>query len=138
MMLGWSHSRAGSVHRFTGTGCRGSSPTSQLASGSRRSPCCAAGLTRSPAAVAAVTTVQGLPWLLLGGGAGVIVDRVDRRRLMVMVDTARAVLIAALAVAVLVHSAGLVLIYLTGFLEQGLGAAQYRRRDLRAPPDRAG
>ena len=85
-------------------------------------PLLPAGLTRSPAAVAAVTTVQGLPWLLLGGGAGVIVDRVDRRRLMVMVDTARAVLIAALAVAVLVHSAGLVLIYLTGFLS-GAGSA---------------
>ncbi len=35
---------------------------------------------------------------------------------MVMVDTARAALIAALAVAVLVHSAWLALIYLAAFL----------------------
>jgi MFS family permease len=85
-------------------------------------PLLAAQLTRSPAAVAAVTTVQGLPWLLLGTGAGVVVDRVDRRRLMVMVDIARAAFILALAVAVLVHGAGLWLIYLTAFLS-GAGSA---------------
>jgi MFS family permease len=85
-------------------------------------PLLAAQLTRAPAAVAAVTTVQGLPWLLLGGAAGVVVDRVDRRRLMVMVDTARAALVAALAVAVLAHGAGLALIYLTAFLT-GAGSA---------------
>lgn len=51
-----------------------------------------------------------------------VVDRVDRRRLMVVVDTARAALIAALAAAVLVHSAGLALIYLTAFLA-GTGSA---------------
>src|SRR6516162_6947087 len=53
-------------------------------------PLLAAELTRSPAAVAAVTAVQGLPWLLLGSGLGVVVDRTDRRRLMVTVDLARA------------------------------------------------
>ena len=79
-------------------------------------PLLAAQLTRAPAAVAAVTAVQGVPWLLLGSGAGVVVDRVDRRRLMVLVDTARAAVVAALAVAVLFHSAGLVLIYMTAFL----------------------
>ena len=56
-------------------------------------PLLAVQLTRSPAAVAAVTAVQGLPWLLLGGGPGVVVDRTGRRRLMVTVDTARAVVI---------------------------------------------
>jgi len=85
-------------------------------------PLLAAQLTRSPAAVAAVTAVQGLPWLLLGTGAGVIVDRVDRRRLMVTVDIARAALIAALAAAVLAHAAGLALIYLTAF-GTGVGSA---------------
>lgn len=79
-------------------------------------PLLAAHLTRAPAAVAAVTAVQGLPWLLIGVGAGVIADRADRRRLMVTADAARAALVAALAAAVLVHQAGLVLIYLTAFL----------------------
>src|SRR5271156_6758443 len=53
-------------------------------------PLLAAHLTRAPIAVAAVTAVQGLPWLLLGGGLGVVVDRTDRRRLMVAVGGARA------------------------------------------------
>jgi MFS family permease len=78
-------------------------------------PLLAAQLTRAPAAVAAVTAVQGLPWLLFGSGAGVLVDRVDRRRLLVLVDTARAAVIVVLAVAVLAHSAGLVLIYVIAF-----------------------
>ena len=85
-------------------------------------PLLAAELTRSPAAVAAVTAVQGLPWLLLGGGLGVVVDRTDRRRLMVTVDTARAAVIVALAAAILAHSAGLWLIYLTAFVT-GAGSA---------------
>lgn len=85
-------------------------------------PLLAAQLTRSPAAVAAVTAVQGLPWLLFGAGAGVIVDRSDRRRLMITVDITRAVIIAALAAAILAHSAGLALIYVTAFVT-GAGSA---------------
>jgi MFS family permease len=85
-------------------------------------PLLAAQLTRSPAAVAAVTAVQGLPWLLLGGGLGVVVDRSDRRRLMVAVDVTRAAVIAALAAAILAHGAGLWLIYLTAFVT-GAGSA---------------
>lgn len=85
-------------------------------------PLLAAQLTRSPAAVAAVTAVQGLPWLLLGGGLGVVVDRTDRRRLMVTVDVARAAVIVALAAAILAHGAGLWLVYLTAFVT-GAGSA---------------
>jgi len=85
-------------------------------------PLLAAGFTRSATAVAAVTAVQGLPWLVLGAGLGVLVDRTDRRRLMVMVDVARAVVIGGLAAAILAHSAGLVLIYLTAFTT-GVGSA---------------
>jgi MFS family permease len=66
--------------------------------------------------------VQSLPWLAIGAGLGVLVDRSDRRRLMVIVDVARAAIIAALAVAILTHSAGLALIYLTAFIT-GVGAA---------------
>ncbi|MGH3191059.1 MAG: MFS transporter [Streptosporangiaceae bacterium] len=85
-------------------------------------PLLAAQLTRSPVAVAAVTAVQGLPWLLVGVGLGIIVDRTDRRRLMIIVDITRAVIIAALAAAVLAHGAGLVLIYPTAFTT-GAGSA---------------
>jgi len=85
-------------------------------------PLLAARLTGSPAAVAAVTAVQNLPWLVLGAGLGVLVDRTDRRRLMVTVDLVRAAVIAGLAVAILTGSAGLVLIYLTAFTT-GAGSA---------------
>ena len=84
-------------------------------------PLLAAELTRSPAAVAAVTAVQSLPWLI-GAWLGVIVDRTDRRRVMLVVDTTRAVIIAALAAAILVHADGLALIYLTAFTT-GVGSA---------------
>lgn len=84
-------------------------------------PLLAAQVTRSPAAVAAVTAVQNLPWLA-GAGLGVLVDRSDRRRLMVAMDVTRAVVIAGLAVAILAHHAGLGLIYLTAFIT-GTGSA---------------
>lgn len=85
-------------------------------------PLLAAGLTRSPAAIAAVTAVQGLPWLLVGVGLGVIADRTDRRRLMVAVDITRAAVIAGLAMSILAHSASLALIYATAFAT-GIGSA---------------
>jgi MFS family permease len=85
-------------------------------------PLLVAQLTRSPTAVAAVTAAQNLPWLLTGAGVGVLVDRTDRRRLMVIVDVARAAFIVGLAAAVLTHSAGLALIYLTAFTT-GVGSA---------------
>jgi predicted MFS family arabinose efflux permease len=84
-------------------------------------PLLAAQLTRSPAAVSAATAVQSLPWVM-GAGLGVIVDRTDRRRLMVAVDTARVALIATLAGAILMHADSLVLIYLTAFTT-GVGSA---------------
>lgn len=85
-------------------------------------PLLAVHFTHSPAAVAAVTAVQGLPWLIAGAGLGVLVDRVDRRKLMVTVDVARTLVIAALAAAIIGHAAGLLLIYGAAFVT-GIGAA---------------
>ncbi|MBO0810044.1 MAG: MFS transporter [Actinobacteria bacterium] len=85
-------------------------------------PLLAAGLTRSPAAIAAVSAVQMVPWLLLGAGLGVVADRADRRRLMVVVDVARAAVIAGLAAALLAGSASMALIYVTAFTT-GAGSA---------------
>jgi predicted MFS family arabinose efflux permease len=87
-------------------------------------PLLAAQLTRSPAAVATATAVQSLPWLM-AAGLGVIVDRTDRRRLMIVVDTARAAIIAGLAGAILMHADGLALVYLTAFVT-GVGSALRR------------
>lgn len=76
--------------------------------------------------------MQGLPWLLVGAGLGIIVDRADRRRLMIIVDITRAVIIAALAAAVLAHGAGLVLIYLTAFTAAAHPAQRLPARGRRA------
>lgn len=100
-------------------------------------PLLATRLTGSPAAVAAVTAAAGLPWLLLGAGLGVLVDRADRRRVMVMVDVARAAVIAGLAVAVLTGSAGLVLLYLTAFTT-GAGSALRETAAIASVPRLAG
>jgi MFS family permease len=122
MMLMWPRSMEGSVLRSRATGCRDFWP--DFGDGVRLAafPLLAAQLTRSPTAVAAVTAAQSLPWLLIGAGVGVLVDRTDRRRLMVIVDVTRAVFIVGLAAAVLTHSAGLALIYLTAFTT-GVGSA---------------
>ncbi|HEY2505462.1 MAG TPA: MFS transporter [Streptosporangiaceae bacterium] len=85
-------------------------------------PLLAAQVTRSPAAIAAVTAVQSLPWLVFGAGLGVLVDRSDRRRLMVIVDVTRAVIILGLVAAVFSHDGGLALIYVTAFAT-GTGSA---------------
>ncbi|HEU4840473.1 MAG TPA: MFS transporter [Ilumatobacteraceae bacterium] len=66
-------------------------------------PWLASAITRNPLLIAVVGVVQRLPWLLFTLPAGVITDRNDRRRLMVGANAARAVLTAAMAVAVLVR-----------------------------------
>lgn len=84
-------------------------------------PLLAAEVTSAPAAVAAVTAVQGLPWIAFGLGAGAVIDRQNLRTVMVAVDMARAVVIAALAVAVITGAASLALIYVAAFVT-GLGS----------------
>lgn len=58
-------------------------------------------VTRNPLLVAAVVVVQRLPWLLFTLPAGVITDRVDRRRAMIAMDVLRATLTLGVAGAVL-------------------------------------
>jgi MFS family permease len=64
-------------------------------------PWLASAITRNPLLIAVVVVVQRLPWLLFSLPAGVVTDRHDRRRLMVGANTLRALLTAAIAVAVL-------------------------------------
>lgn len=63
-------------------------------------PLLAALLTRDPGAVAFVTAAGFMPALLFGLLSGVVVDRVDRRRLMFLLDLGRAAVVATLALAV--------------------------------------
>ncbi|MGD2044337.1 MAG: MFS transporter, partial [Acidimicrobiia bacterium] len=55
-------------------------------------PWLASSLTRNPLHIAAVAVVTRLPWLLFSLPAGVITDRVDRRRLAAWMDVFRFVL----------------------------------------------
>ena len=64
-------------------------------------PWLASAVTRDPMLIALIAVAQRLPWLLFSLPAGVITDRVDRRKLMVAMDVVRAGVVAAVALAVL-------------------------------------
>jgi predicted MFS family arabinose efflux permease len=64
-------------------------------------PWLASALTRNPVLVALVFVAQRLPWLVFTLPAGVITDRVDRRKAMVLMDTCRFALTLVVAFAVL-------------------------------------
>ena len=79
-------------------------------------PLLAARLTDDPRLVVAVTVVARLPWLLVALPAGAIVDRCDRRRLVVSVEAVRAVVLAVFAVAVFAGKGTLGFLLVTVFL----------------------
>ena len=58
-------------------------------------PWLASAVTRNPILIALVAVAQRLPWLVFTLPAGVITDRVDRRKAMVLMDIFRGVLTAA-------------------------------------------
>jgi MFS family permease len=63
-------------------------------------PWLASALTRNPLHIAAVAVVTRLPWLLFALPAGVITDRVDRRRLVAWMDVFRFLFTLGIAVTV--------------------------------------
>ena len=77
--------------------------------------------TREPFLIALATLLQRLPWLVLGLHAGVIADRHDRRRIIVVANSARAMVLTVLATLIATDTATvtMVLIALTA-----LGAAE--------------
>jgi MFS family permease len=79
-------------------------------------PLLAASLTRDPGAIAAITAVIMLPWLLFGAIGGAIVDRVDRVRLLSSVQIGRMAVVAVLAIIVWTGNASMPLVYLAAFL----------------------
>lgn len=70
-------------------------------------PWLASAITRNPVLIASVALVQRLPWLVFTLPAGVITDRVDRKRAMVVADFARFLLTLFVAFAVLHRQAHL-------------------------------
>lgn len=84
-------------------------------------PLLVASITTEPAAVGAAAFVQQLPWLLFALFSGVLVDRLDRRLMIVAADTFRAIVLAALGLTVLLGTAPLWAVYVALFL---LGTAE--------------
>jgi MFS family permease len=79
-------------------------------------PLLVAQLTGDPGLVAGAAFVQQLPWLLVALVSGAYVDRLDRRRLVVIVNVGRSAALAALAAAVATDSVSIPLIYAVFFL----------------------
>ena len=67
-------------------------------------PWLASAITRNPFLVALVAVAQRLPWLVFTLPAGVITDRVDRRKAMVLMDICRGLLTSVVAMAVWLES----------------------------------
>ncbi|WUH99787.1 MFS transporter [Spirillospora sp. NBC_00431] len=79
-------------------------------------PLLVASLTDAPALVAGAAFVQSLPWLLFALVSGVYVDRPDRRRLIVVGNLVRGVVLGGLCAAVAVDVATIPLVYFVLFL----------------------
>jgi MFS family permease len=94
------------------------STTSALGSGlaTIAAPLFVAARTTNPLVVSAAFAVSWLPWLLFALPGGVLVDRVDRRRLMILIDCVRVGAVGVLAVAILTGHAGIALLYVVLFL----------------------
>ena len=95
-----------------------SSWTSNLGDGIALSaaPLLIASLTSSPILVAAGAMMQFLPWLLFGLLAGSVADHVDRRRLVMIANASRAVVVAGLVVFLLTGAVNVWVVLATAFL----------------------
>ncbi|MEZ5279885.1 MAG: MFS transporter [Acidimicrobiales bacterium] len=70
-------------------------------------PWLASAITRNATLISLIAVAQRLPWLLFSLPAGVITDRVDRKRLMVVMDFTRGMLTLGVAAVVAWRSASL-------------------------------
>ncbi|NNC43156.1 MAG: MFS transporter [Acidimicrobiia bacterium] len=84
-------------------------------------PLLVATLTRDAFLVALATVVHTLPWIVFELFAGEVVDRVDRRKLMVVADIARAGGVLLIALLIVSGGISLAVIYAIAFL---LGMAE--------------
>ncbi|MCB0985760.1 MAG: MFS transporter, partial [Ilumatobacter sp.] len=79
-------------------------------------PLLVASETSNPVLVALAALLQRLPWVLFGLHAGVVADRVDRRRLVALVDLGRAAVLAALVVTLLTGVVNVAVVLASMFL----------------------
>lgn len=74
-------------------------------------------LTTDPLLLSLLQVAVGLPWLLFSLHAGVVVDRIDRRTVLWVVDALRAALAAVVVVLVVLHIATVTDLLLVAFLD---------------------
>ncbi|HEX6799151.1 MAG TPA: MFS transporter [Ktedonobacterales bacterium] len=74
-------------------------------------------LTRSPAATGIASALRGIPYVLLMLPAGALVDRWDRRRVMLISDTGRALALGSIPVAALLGHLSVAQIYVVTLIE---------------------
>jgi MFS family permease len=87
-------------------------------------------MTSSPILVAAGAILQFLPWLVFGLHAGAIADRFDRRRLVMVANGARAVVLLALCAFLVTGTANIWIVLASAFLRHRGGVRRHRRPPL--------
>ena len=79
-------------------------------------PLLIASQTDDPALVASAFLLQQLPWLLVGLHAGVLADRLDRRRLVIVVNLMRAAILVTLTLFIVTGAINVALVLIGMFL----------------------
>jgi MFS family permease len=74
-------------------------------------------LTHSPARAGIVSFAGVVPWAIFGFGAGVLADRVPRRRMMITSDAVRVAAVTSVVVAIAVHHLTFAHVAVIAFLE---------------------
>lgn len=103
-------------------------------------PLLAASFTRDPLLISGVLFATKLPWLLFSLHSGAIVDRVDRRKLMILVAVLRGAVMGALALSLMANAGGIAVVYAVALL-LGIGEvfadnASFALLPSVAPPER--
>ena len=73
-------------------------------------------LTHSIAAAAALRVVQSIPYILFGAPAGALIDRADKRRLLIVCDAASVLLTATIPLSAIFGFFSVGFLFLIGFL----------------------
>lgn len=79
-------------------------------------PLLAAQLTRSASQIALLSVMSSLPWLIFALQAGSIVDRSDRRKVMLWVNAARVLILLGLTLVIITGHVTLTFLYLAALL----------------------
>jgi MFS family permease len=74
-------------------------------------------LTHSPAQAGFITAARGLPYALLSLPAGALADRWNRKRVMILCDTGRAIALASIPIAFALGNLSVIQLYVVSLIE---------------------